>query len=61
MGDILVAVGLVLAIEGTLYALFPGAMQDMMRRALELPAERLRFGGLFALASGVFLVWLMRG
>ncbi|MEM7693696.1 MAG: DUF2065 domain-containing protein [Pseudomonadota bacterium] len=61
MGDLLVALGLVLAIEGTLYALFPGAMQDMMRRALDMPAERLRYGGLFAVGAGVFVVWLVRG
>lgn len=61
MSDLLIALGLVLAVEGTLYALFPGAMQTMMRRALELPAEQLRFGGLFALVAGVVIVWLVRG
>ena len=61
MSDLLVALGLVMAIEGTLYALAPGALKGMMRQALELPDQVLRIGGVAALAAGVLVVWLARG
>lgn len=56
-----VACGLVLVIEGLAYAAFPEGMRNMMRRALELPANALRVGGLLAAVVGVALVWLVRG
>ncbi len=61
MSDLLVALGLLMAIEGTLYALAPGALKAMMRQALDLPDQVLRIGGVAALAAGVLVVWLARG
>jgi uncharacterized protein YjeT (DUF2065 family) len=61
MSDLLTALALVLVIEGSLYALFPDAMQRMMARALELPASTLRYGGLVAAIAGVGLVWMLKG
>lgn len=61
MSDFLVALGLVLAIEGTLYALLPGGLKAMMRQAVETPDNVLRAGGVGALALGVLIVWLVRG
>ncbi|NBN63401.1 DUF2065 family protein [Microvirga tunisiensis] len=61
MTDLLVALGLALALEGTLYALAPDAMKTMMRRVLDLPEQTLRATGLAALCAGVFLVWMIRG
>ncbi|GGB36949.1 hypothetical protein GCM10011316_06330 [Roseibium aquae] len=61
MSDLIVAVGLVLALEGTLYALSPGGMKAMMRSALDLPDHILRYAGLGALAIGVLIVWAIRG
>jgi len=61
VGDFLTALALVLVIEGVLYALFPDAMKRMMVRAMEMPPGALRAGGLAAAATGVFLVWLLRG
>lgn len=60
MSDLLAALGLVLAIEGTLYALAPGSMREMMARLQTVPAERLRVAGVVALAAGVGIVWLVR-
>ncbi|MEC7397777.1 MAG: DUF2065 domain-containing protein, partial [Pseudomonadota bacterium] len=40
--------GLVLVVEGVIYALFPQGMQRMMMQALEMPASSLRIGGLIA-------------
>jgi len=56
-----VALGLVLALEGTLYALAPQTMRDMMARMVSTPTETLRAAGVVALAVGVGIVWLARG
>ncbi len=61
MSDLWVALGLVLALEGTLYALAPGAMKQAIRQMLDLPDNILRGGGIAALAIGVCIVWLVRG
>lgn len=61
MTDLITALGLVLVIEGVLYALFPGAVRRMMELARDMPDTSLRAGGLGALATGVVIVWLMRG
>ena len=60
MTDLLAALGLVLALEGALYALAPQGMQDMMRRLIATSSDTLRVAGLLALALGVGLVWLAR-
>jgi uncharacterized protein YjeT (DUF2065 family) len=61
MSDILVAIGLLFALEGALYALFPGAMKRLAAQALETPADTLRLAGVAGVALGVALVWLVRG
>ncbi len=61
MTDLLVALGLVLVIEGGLYALFPAKMQDFMRMLQDAPPEFLRRAGLAAAVAGLGLVWLVRG
>ena len=61
MADFATALALVLVIEGVLYAMFPEAMQRMMRVALEAPPTILRNGGLAAALFGFLLVWLIRG
>ncbi|MFN4011049.1 MAG: DUF2065 domain-containing protein [Pannonibacter sp.] len=61
MTDLVVALGLVLVLEGILYALAPEAMKTMMRKVLEAPDQTLRLAGLVAAGAGVVLVWLVRG
>ena len=61
MADFATALALVLVIEGLLYAVFPEAMQRMMRVALETSPTMLRNAGLVAAVFGFFLVWLIRG
>lgn len=61
MTDLLTAVALAVAIEGAVYALFPGPMRRMLARVQELPDGPLRVGGLVACAVGVAAVWLVRG
>lgn len=60
MRDLAAALALAIALEGMLYALFPGAMQRMMAAVQQQPPERLRAAGLAAAAVGVLLVWAVR-
>jgi len=59
--DLVVALGLVLVLEGTFYALAPETAKSMMRAVSTLPEGRLRFMGVVALGFGVCVVWLVRG
>lgn len=61
MADLVVAVGLVLALEGLLYAAFPAGMKQAIRAALDMPDATLRTVGLVAAVAGVTIVWLARG
>ena len=61
MLDFLAALGLALAIEGTLYALFPNAMRRFMAEALKQSPEAMRIGALVMLAIGVGIVYAARG
>lgn len=59
MDDLLAAMGLVLVIEGALYALFPQAMINTMKRLPEIPPASLRMMGLASVALGWLLVkWI---
>ena len=60
MHDLLVGIGLVLVIEGLLYALFPDGIRRMAKMAEQVPDQALRTGGVAALALGVLIVWLVR-
>ena len=57
---LLTALGLVLVIEGLLYALVPGQLRRMLLALQELNDDQLRLGGLAALATGVLFVWVVR-
>jgi uncharacterized protein YjeT (DUF2065 family) len=61
MRDFLVAIGLVLVIEGVVSAAFPGATARAMKTAALMPPRQLRLVGLVSAAIGVGLVWLIRG
>ncbi|MDX8405979.1 MAG: DUF2065 domain-containing protein [Mariprofundus sp.] len=56
MSDLLVALGLVLVLEGALYALFPQGMINMMKRVPEMPPTTLRLTGIVAVAIGWIIV-----
>ncbi len=60
MTAFITALGLVLVIEGLLYAFVPGHLKKMMAMMQNIPRMRLRTGGLVAMAAGVALVWLAR-
>jgi len=53
------AIGLVLALEGALYALFPTLLRTMLKQLEQVTDSQLRVGGLMALTLGLLLVWLI--
>jgi uncharacterized protein len=61
MDDLLIGIGLVLVIEGLLWALAPRLGFRLLQAAVETPEGQLRLGGAIAVAVGVVLVWLARG
>lgn len=61
MSDLAVALGLVLVIEGLLWALAPGLGRTLMATAAETPDTQLRRAGWVAVALGAIVVWLIRG
>jgi uncharacterized protein YjeT (DUF2065 family) len=61
MDDFAVAIGLVLVIEGLLWALAPGMGRKLLAAAKDVPDASLRLVGAFAVAAGVILVWMIRG
>ncbi len=61
MSTIVVAIGLVMVLEGALYALFPEFMKRTAQQVTQTPADTLRYVGIVAAALGVAVVWFVRG
>lgn len=61
MSNLIVALGLVLVIEGTLWALAPGLGRRLLQVAAETPESNLRLAGAAAVALGVLVIWLVHG
>ncbi|MGH6771653.1 MAG: DUF2065 domain-containing protein [Xanthobacteraceae bacterium] len=61
MSDFVVAIGLVLVIEGLIFAAFPGAAKRLAENALATPEMTLRIAGVVSAVLGVLTVWLVRG
>ncbi|MCF6443816.1 DUF2065 domain-containing protein [Nereida sp. MMG025] len=54
----LVGFGLVLIVEGLVYALAPHLVEDLLRALRDLPLEARRLIGLTAMVIGVILLWI---
>ncbi|MCS0503848.1 DUF2065 domain-containing protein [Ancylobacter mangrovi] len=61
MADLVVALGLVLVIEGLMLAAAPGAVRRAMEAIDQLPDMPLRITGLAGAVIGLLIVWLIRG
>jgi len=61
MDDLWIALGLVMLLEGALYALFPNQMIEMMRKLPEIPPAVLRVMGIVGVALGWLVVHMVRG
>ena len=55
-----IAIGLLLMIEGLLYAMFPSAMKIMLNSMKDLPITKLRSGGLIFALLGFVIVWYIK-
>jgi uncharacterized protein YjeT (DUF2065 family) len=59
--DLIVALGLVLVIEGILYGGMPFLAKRLAAEVLSVPEQVMRVAGLLAVALGVLIVWFVRG
>lgn len=61
MRHFVVALGLVLVIEGLILAAFPSRIRDALETMRVTPDQQLRIVGLVAAVLGVGVIWWMRG
>ena len=61
MDELVIAIGLLLFIEGALYALFPSKMKNMLQAIEKMKVNQLRIGGLIFAAIGFAIVWYFKG
>jgi uncharacterized protein YjeT (DUF2065 family) len=61
MTDFLVALGLVFAIEGLIFAGAPALAKRAMASVLETPESTLRLVGVISAIVGVLMIWIIRG
>ena len=57
MKELIIAIGLLLFIEGGLYALFPSKMKNMLKVVEKIPTSQLRTGGFLFALIGFAIVW----
>jgi len=57
MKELVIAFGLLLFIEGILYALFPSKMKNMLKTIEKMEVNQLRTGGLIFALLGFAIVW----
>ena len=58
--ELIIAIALILVLEGGLYALFPDGMRKMVLQIERVPASSLRSAGLLTATIGVGIIWLVR-
>jgi uncharacterized protein YjeT (DUF2065 family) len=54
---ILGSLGMLLVIEGLLYALFPSRMKAMITSMLNMNNDKLKWGGLMSAILGFIMLW----
>ena len=60
MRELVIAIGLLLFIEGMLYALFPSKMKNMLKIIERTSENQLRVFGLFFSVAGFLIVWYFK-
>ena len=60
MKELVIALGLLLFIEGILYALFPSKMKNMLKTIEKMEVNQLRTGGLIFALIGFAIVWYFK-
>ena len=61
IAHIALAIGLVMVVEGLVFALAPSRLEELIKALSEIPHETRRMLGLACVAGGVVLVWLAKG
>ena len=57
MKELIIAFGLFLFIEGTLYAIFPSKMKNMLKKLEMITDSQLRTGGLIFAIIGFIIIY----
>ncbi len=57
---LLTGFGMMLVLEGLIYAGFPGAIREMARQFPSITDNWFRFFGIAAMLCGIGIVWLVR-
>ena len=60
MKELIIALGLLLFIEGILYALFPSKMKNMLKTIEKIEPTQLRTGGLIFALIGFGIIWFLK-
>ena len=60
MKELIIATGLLLFIEGLLYALFPSKMKNMLKLVEKMQINQLRIIGLLSALIGFVIVWYFK-
>ena len=51
------SIGLLLIIEGLLYAVFPNRMKSLIAKMTEMSNETLKWGGIASALLGLMIMW----
>ena len=60
MKELIIAIGLLLFIEGLLYALFPLKMKNILKIIEKFPVHQLRISGLLFALIGFAIIWYFK-
>ena len=60
MKELAIAFGLLLVLEGLLYAIFPKSMKNMLLLIKEISEQKLRTSGLIFAVLGFIIVWYIK-
>ena len=60
MNELIIAFGLFLFIEGSLYAIFPSKMKNMLKKLEVVKVNQLRVGGLIFAIIGFIIIYYIK-